>query len=226
MKRTESGLKWWFLIPVTAIALAAMLIHAQAGTAQWVHARWVNDGDTIVLNDGRKVRYLGINTPEIDYERHREQPYAYMAKRFNHKLVGRKKIYIEFEQKKTDRYGRLLAYVFLVDGTFVNRQLLAKGYGYCYPSPQSGKYDAILLKTQREAMSVQAGIWRQWREPGKGAGYLGNKRSKRFHLVGCPNGKQISRKNRHHFKTMWDAFFAGYAPAKECINDQLGWRVP
>ena len=38
--------------------------------------------------------------------------------------------------------------------------------------------------------------------------------------------KKISRKNRHRFKTMWDAFFAGYAPAKGCINDQLGWRIP
>jgi len=223
-KRTKWGLKWWILILI--VAMGSVSINVQADTTQWERVRWVNDGDTVVLNDGRKLRYLGINTPEIDYERQWGQPYAYVAKRFNHKLVDGKKIRLEFEQKKTDRYGRILAYVFLADGTFVNRQLLAKGYGYFYPSPRPGKYDDLLLKTQREAMSAQAGIWRQWREPGKGESYLGNRRSKRFHLTGCPNGKKISRKNRHRYKTMWDAFFAGYAPAKGCINGQLGWRVP
>ena len=224
MQRTERGFRWWMLILI--FAMGSVFTCAQAGTIQWVRVRWVNDGDTVALDDGRKLRYLGINTPEIDYERQQGQPYAYVAKRFNRKLVDGKKIRLEFEQKKTDRYGRILAYVFLTDGTFVNRQLLTKGYGYFYPSKLPGKYDDLLLKTQREAMSAETGIWRQWREPGKGKSYLGNRRSKRFHLPDCPNGKKISGKNRHRFKTMWDAFYEGYAPAKGCINNQLGWRIP
>lgn len=199
---------------------------AQSKANQWVNVRWVNDGDTVVLKDGRKLRYLGINTPEIDYELHRGQPYAYTAKRFNRKLVDRKKIRLEFGKRQADQYGRLLAYVFLKDGAFVNRELLAKGYGYFYPSSKPGKYNEILLKTQREAMSAKIGIWRQWRDPGEGEGYIGNRRSKRFHLVDCPNANKISRKNRYRFKTMWDAFYEGYAPAKGCIDGQLGWRVP
>lgn len=224
MKRTGWELRGWILILIIAMGLVS--IHVQAETAQWVRVRWVNDGDTVVLNDGRKLRYLGINTPEIDYERQLGQPYAYVAKRFNRELVDGKKIRLEFEQKKTDQYGRMLAYVFLADGTFVNRQLLIKGYGYFYPSKLPGKYDDLLLKTQREAMSTQTGIWRQWREPGKGKSYLGNRRSKRFHLPDCPNAKKISRKNRHRFKTMWDAFDSGYAPARGCIDGELGWRIP
>lgn len=223
VKRTRRSLKWWALI---IIAMGTVFINGRGETSNWVRVRWVNDGDTVVLNDGRKLRYLGINTPEIDYERQLGQPYAYVAKRFNRKLVDGKKIRLEFEQKKTDRYGRILAYAFLADGTFVNRQLLAKGYGYYYPSSRPGKYDDLLLKTQREAMSAKTGIWKKWREPGKGDGYLGNRRSKRFHLVDCPNGRKISRKNRWRFNTMWDAFFAGYAPAKGCIKGRLGWHVP
>lgn len=74
MKRTGWGLRWWILILI--IAMGSVFIHVQAETAEWVHVRWVNDGDTVVLKDGRKLRYLGINTPEIDYERQRGQPYA------------------------------------------------------------------------------------------------------------------------------------------------------
>ena len=173
--------------------------------------------DTVILKDNRHVRYLGINTPEIDYKRHRADPFAYAARRLNRKMVDGQKVRLEFEKKRTDRFGRLLAYIFLENKTFVNRALLASGYGYYYPSSHPGKYDEILFKAQREAMSARKGIWRQWREPDQRGGYIANRRSKRFHSADCPNGKKVSRKNRVSYRTMWDAHWAGYAPAKQCI---------
>lgn len=219
MIKVNLSVKWAWIF-VVAILSAIQVTTNQADAAEWMRIRWVNDGDTVVLADGRHLRYLGINTPEIDYKRHQAEPYAYAARRFNRKMVDDNKIRLEFEKKKTDRYGRLLAYVFLEDKTFVNRELLARGYGYFYPSAQAGTYDDLLLKAQSKAMASQIGIWRDWKEPKKSDGYIGNRRSKRFHLADCPNGKQVSRKNRFRFETMWEAFFKGYAPAKRCIIDK------
>ncbi|RTZ98545.1 MAG: hypothetical protein DSY89_09530 [Deltaproteobacteria bacterium] len=234
MRKIWRILKWWAVVVAFVVAGTAF-IHGREGTTSGraqdpssggVHVRWVYDGDTIMLADGRRLRYLGVNTPEIDSKYHRGQPYAFVAKRFNRKLVGKQDIRIELDGRKKDRYGRLLAYVFLPDGTLVSQQLILKGYGYFYPVARPGKYDKRLLKAQRQAMSAKTGIWRKWREPGNGRGYIGNRRSRRFHRVDCRDGKKISRKNRCHFDTMWDAFQAGYAPAKGCINGQLGWHTP
>lgn len=207
------------------VLLVVMMLTHQVNADEWLRVRHINDGDTVILTDGRHLRYLGINTPEIDYKRHRAQPYAYAARRYNRKMVDDKNIRLEFGKKKTDRYGRVLAYVFLEDATFVNRRLLNKGYGYFLPSAQPGKYDDVLLKAQREAIAGEKGIWKNWREPEKINFYLGNRRSRRFHLIDCPSAKKISRKNRIRLKTMREAFSKGFAPAKGCIDDQLGWRV-
>ena len=196
----------------------------QANSRTWHNVRWVNDGDTVILNDNRSLRYLGINTPEIDYQQHRAEPFAYAARRLNRKLVDGTPIRLEFEKRKTDRFGRLLAYVFLKDNTLVNRELLRHGYGYFYPSSHPGKYDDILLKAQQDAMASKKGLWRDWKEPDGTATFVANRRSKRFHLSSCPNGKKISRKNRIYFKTMWKAYWEGYAPAKGCmVNKKKSW---
>jgi micrococcal nuclease len=82
----------------------------------------VNDGDTIVLANGWRVRYIGIDAPEIDYENHKSEPYGDKALSFNKKLVLSQKIGLEFDKDRHDRYGRLLAYIFLADHSFVNSQ--------------------------------------------------------------------------------------------------------
>ena len=53
---------------------------------EWVNVKWVNDGDTIVLADGRNVRYIGINSPEIDHGTQKAKPYGYKAKNYNKKF--------------------------------------------------------------------------------------------------------------------------------------------
>ncbi|MGD8877779.1 MAG: thermonuclease family protein, partial [Syntrophobacterales bacterium] len=85
--------------------------------------RWVDDGDTIVLAGGERVRYLGINTPEVANQDKPAEPFANEAKAFNKKLVQGRWINLELAEQQRDRYGRLLALVFLSDGTFVNGEL-------------------------------------------------------------------------------------------------------
>ena len=54
---------------------------------EWFHVKWVNDGDTILLADGRHVRYIGINAPEIDHENKKAEVFGYEAKKYNQTLV-------------------------------------------------------------------------------------------------------------------------------------------
>jgi endonuclease YncB( thermonuclease family) len=149
--------------------------------------RWVDDGDTIVLKDGRRVRYTAINAPEIQHKDQQAEPLGYKAKGFNKKLVYQKSVCLEFDKETQDQYGRTLAYVFLKDGTFVNATMVVEGYAfYLYRRPNLN-YNSMLLKSQRDAMRANKGIWQNWRE--QKATYVGNKRSKRFHLPSCSFAK-------------------------------------
>ncbi len=184
---------------------------------EWFKVKRVNDGDTIVLTDGRHVRYIGINTPEIDHGSQKAEPYGYKAKNYNKKMVLSKMIRLEFDKERYDQYGRLLAYIFLKDGKFVNKALIEQGYAYFLPRRPNIRYNKILLQSQRNAMSAKRGIWRNWKE--KESGYLGSRRSKRFHYKTCPFGKRIGKTNKIFFSSKWDAFWAGFAPCKRCMSD-------
>jgi micrococcal nuclease len=182
----------------------------------------VQDGDTVVLEDDTHVRYIGMNAPEIEHEDRRAEPFGNKAKSFNKKLVYRQTVRLEFDREQHDQYRRLLAYVFLKDGTFVNAKLVSRGYAfYLFRSPNL-KYGSILHKSQQDAMSAGWGIWQNWRE--QSAHYFGNKRSRRFHLPSCPFAKKISVRNRIVFSKKWDAFWTGYAPAKKCVTQWWGIR--
>ena len=179
--------------------------------------KWVNDGDTIVLTNGWRVRYIGIDAPEIDHENQKAQPSGYKARSFNKKLLLSQKIGLEFDKERHDRYGRLLAYIFLSDRSFLNSLMLENGLAFYLHRRPNVKYEKRLLKAQQKAMKAQKGLWHNWKEEtGK---YIGNQRSRRFHLVSCPNANNIKWKNRARFSTKWDAFYAGYAPAKRCIKE-------
>jgi endonuclease YncB( thermonuclease family) len=176
--------------------------------------KWVVDGDTIVLNEGSKVRYIGINAPELQRDDHIGEPYADEAKHFNARLVKNKKVRLEFDIEPNDRFKRRLAYVFLEDGTFVNAEMLSQGCAYLLYVRPNVKCQATLLAAQQSAMSAKRGIWSNWRE--QSATYIGNKRSRRFHLPTCSSGQRIKPINRVIFKKKWDAYWEGYAPAKQC----------
>lgn len=193
-----------------------LLLLPQACSADNGHfVKWIVDGDTIVLTDGQKVRYIGINAPELARDDHIAEPYGAEAKRFNARLLQQKKVRLEFDREPNDRYQRRLAYVFLKDGTFVNAEMLSQGYAYLLYVRPNVKYHSTLLAAQRAAMSGKRGIWLNWRE--QNATYIGNKRSRRFHLPTCSSGKRIKPKNRILFQKKWDAYWEGYAPAKRCM---------
>lgn len=184
----------------------------------WVEVKWVADGDTIVLQDGRHVRYIGIDAPETAHHHQPGEPMADQARSANRHLVKGWRLRLVFDQERTDRYGRTLAYVYRRDGLFVNAELVKTGCAHVLYQWPNTSQATLLLSSQREAMKKEQGIWKDIEKnevPDKP--YRGNRRSKRFHRHDCPKGKTMSSKNQVRFKNQWAAFWAGFSPARGCI---------
>ena len=125
--------------------------------------REVIDGDTIELDNGQMVRYIGIDTPETrkrqgDSWVYAPEPYAEKAKEFNRQLVEGKGLRLEFDVQKKDKYNRLLAYCFVGD-TFVNSRILEEGLAVLYTLAPNVKYADMLVKIQQEARQNNRGLW-------------------------------------------------------------------
>src|SRR4030043_1802256 len=122
----------------------------------------VIDGDTIVVTIGgqeEKVRLIGVDTPETV---HPEKPVEYFGKEaseFTKRIVEGKEVRLEFDWQERDKYGRLLAYVYLSDGTFLNAEIIKQGYGFAF-TKYPFKYLEEFRKYEREARQKGRGLWR------------------------------------------------------------------
>ena len=112
----------------------------------------VLDGDTVELEDGSRVRYLGIDTPEWG------EHYADDATARNRELVEGKTVELERGNRDKDEYGRLLRYVY-VDGVFVNAELVAQGYAKAYIFDPDDRYSQVLIQLEQYAKMRQRGLW-------------------------------------------------------------------
>ncbi|MBW2063975.1 MAG: thermonuclease family protein [Deltaproteobacteria bacterium] len=178
--------------------------------------KYVYDGDTILLETGERVRYAGIDAPELDHEGNKSEFMAREAKEFNEELVRGKPIRIELDKKKRDRYGRLLAYVYTESVQMVNALLVRKGLAHVLADRPNLKHFKYLLRLQRIAITEGVGIWKN--QPGrKEEYYVGSKNSLRFHRPSCPFGRRIWPKNRIIFKDRKSAFWNGFSPCKRCL---------
>ena len=144
---------------------------SSAGSGTAFVARAV-DGDTLKLADGRRVRLIGVDTPELHYSEkllrdsqrtHKDikelQAMGKVAADFTRRLCEGKRVRIETDVRKTDKYGRLLAYIYLEDGTFVNAKILEEGYGQVMTIPPDVKYADYFLKLERKARESRKGLW-------------------------------------------------------------------
>lgn len=132
----------------------------------------VIDGDTIQLESGERVRLIGIDTPEMhesdklhrDSQRTGQDVSAIKAMgkksyEFTRALLEGKRVSLELDVEKYDRYDRLLAYVYLKDGTFVNAEIVKQGYASLMTFPPNVKYADLFLKLSQEARQNNRGLW-------------------------------------------------------------------
>ena len=115
----------------------------------------VIDGDTITIEGGFRVRYIGIDTPEIHPELEALGMEAWQANRW---LVEGKEVRLERDVSETDKYGRLLRYVY-VDDIFVNAELVRQGLARAKAYPPDIKYQDFLEQMETEARLAGRGIW-------------------------------------------------------------------
>jgi micrococcal nuclease len=119
----------------------------------------VLDGDTIELEDGRHIRYLLVDTPEIAHNASETaECFGDEARAFNVSFVDGQEISMSFDEECTDRYDRTLAYV-SVDGTMVNELLLERGYATLLVIPPNEKLADEFAALEASAREAGAGLW-------------------------------------------------------------------
>jgi len=141
--------RWWPL----PFLLLPLLVLAPATRGQPFEGTVIRvvDGDTIYVQLGdrvEKIRYIGMNTPETHHPTKGEEPGGREAAETNRRLVGGKRVRLELDVRTRDRYGRLLAYVW-VDDVMVNAELLRLGYAQVMTVPPNVKHQKLLLRSTR-----------------------------------------------------------------------------
>ncbi len=190
------------------------------------YVKRVIDGDTIEVDlNGKayKVRYIGINSPEHD------QPFGDKATEANSSLVFGKTVILEKDVSETDKYGRLLRYVYVGD-LFVNAHLVKFGWAQAATYPPDVKYSALFVSLEREARENNEGCWAITEEteeeppppteeeppPPPTKMFVGSKKSDVYHYPNCRYVKMIKPENIIWFSSVEDARAHGYRPCKVC----------
>ena len=124
----------------------------------------VVDGDTVDIEKDKqtiRVRLLGINTPETVDPRRPVECFGKEASDYTKTELNGQSVYIETDptQSTYDKYGRLLAYVYTVDGQMINRKLIANGYAYEYTYDHPYKYQKEFKSLQGFARNEKRGLW-------------------------------------------------------------------
>ena len=175
----------------------------------------VIDGDTLVLAGGIKVRVLSIDAPEMERDGQPADFLAHKAKSVLTDLTLNRMIGLEYDQLRYDRYGRLLAYLFLPDRSLVNAELVRRGLARVYFIAPNLRYQKDLLTAQREAIEAQRGVWQKLLKQDE-LSYLGNRNTSRLHRPKCPQGAKMARANQVRFTSLKDAYLQGYSPCRSC----------
>jgi len=187
----------------------------------------VIDGDTIMVKFYDRVRLLGVDTPETVHPNKPVEYYGKEASEFLSNLlpVGTK-VTLQFDRaniksRHKDRYKRLLAYIFLEDGTFVNAEILKQGYGFAY-TKYPFEYMDEFREYEREARASGVGLWANPDKQFDGEikykqhGFIGSRNSNRYHSPGCRYASRIHRDNLIKFTDKNGAVGYGYVACRVC----------
>ena len=165
------GAARWVRSPRAVVGVSAVLIPAALGagiaggtpsaiTIDGVVVRVV-DGDTIhvrLADRIEKVRYIGVNAPELSHPQKGTDGAGREAARVNRQLVDGRRVRLELDVQERDRHGRLLAYVWIGD-VMVNEELVRLGYAQVMTVPPNVRHQATLLAREREARRNGRGLW-------------------------------------------------------------------
>lgn len=150
----------FFLLPVLVLCL--IICGTSYAQDHYLCSRVV-DGDTLVIemNGGsEKVRLVGVDTPETLHPQKPVEHYGKEASEFTQRMVENKMVRLEYDWQQRDKYGRLLAYVYLEDGTFLNAEIIKQGYGFVY-TRFPFKYLNEFREYEKQARENKLGLWKE-----------------------------------------------------------------
>ncbi|MFC1942878.1 thermonuclease family protein [Chloroflexota bacterium] len=140
---------------LTAIILFLTPLYACSSAPETATVTRVIDGDTIIISTGQRVRYIGIDTPEL---RPYLEAFGTEAWQANRNLVENKEVRLETDVSETDKYDRLLRYVY-VDDIFINAELVRLGLAESIAYPPDTRYQYQLEQLENEAKQAGRGMW-------------------------------------------------------------------
>lgn len=175
------------------------------------------DGDTMVLDNGERVRFLCINTPEKWETHYHEATEALRA------MVENQTVILQKDVSDRDKYGRLLRYVYLPDGTFVNAEMVRLGHAKAYHYPPDTSHYEEMVELEKEAKSSHLGLWNE-SDPSDltkddyppDCDYVASVSGEVYYANTCKYAHRILEKNRLCFSTMQEALAAGYRETHKC----------
>ena len=142
------------------------LAQAQLQENTWYKVSKITDGDTFYVttssSEKYKIRLIGIDAPETRNVgvKVRKEYFGTEAKIFVTQLLRNKKVKLTFDVQKTDRYGRVLAYVYLENGIFLNQYLVENGFAVVATFPPNVKYVEVFTKAEKLARNKKLGLWK------------------------------------------------------------------
>jgi endonuclease YncB( thermonuclease family) len=152
---------WRLLLPLLLLGIAQQVGAEcpQGRIDAEVAVSFVYDGDTVKLDDGTRLRFTGINTPEIDHEGGRSEPYSLAARKRVQQLLGEGRIRVRYGDERHDRYGRLLGHPYLADGRSLNMLLLQEGLATTLVVPPNTWNHECYQAAEKRARAAGRGIW-------------------------------------------------------------------
>jgi micrococcal nuclease len=138
--------------------------YSQIREREWVEISKFVDGDTFWVMDSKgqkeKIRLIGIDAPEARKTGKKDiEQFGKEASTYVQRLLYDKKVRLEFDVGRYDRFKRTLAYVYLEDGTFLNAHLVKEGYATVMTVPPNVRHADLFVKLQQDARSNKKGLW-------------------------------------------------------------------
>ncbi len=148
--------------------------------------KWVYDGDTLLLTDKRKIRIIGIDTPETHHHKQRAEAYGAKARETLREKLKQSKYAIKllYGKEKKDKYSRVLAHVFLKDGTNISAWLLEQGYAKTLAIPPNVEFAHCYKDSEINAQQKNLNIWKTKRHQLQKASSLNTKTKGYIRLKG------------------------------------------
>ncbi|MGY2263277.1 thermonuclease family protein [Pseudomonas sp. SDO55104_S430] len=162
MLMKKASLAGAFFVSAIWLSAAQALCPAPSGLTS-VEVQRVVDGDTLRLQDGRSVRMIGLNTPELGKKGRSDEPFAMAARKRLEALVAASdgRVRLQPGKESKDRYGRTLAHAYGADGANLEAQMLAEGLGFLVAVPPNVDLVACQQAAERSARQAGLGVWRQ-----------------------------------------------------------------